>query len=535
MPSIRRFLVVAVAFPLVLITAVAAGNLVFMARLRELWSADRVVEVWSRGNILFNPINIEDVRPRIVRALDPDVMVLGSSRSFNVHDYAFRRSFFNLGGWLTRSTAFDVGSFQAVPRKVLKYGRPRYLFFFLDYWWVMTSPEAKTQISSNESRQSLQQDIYERLPSAVRQILKASVLPSTFLSAGHLTLRQYFDVLRGRGGYADDIVRIGYVANLNEIGFGPDGAYYGLRLRAADQAGRICDLGDLSNRKRLPHGAYRPGQQLDPLKVAALKSMLTELEASSIRVIPILPPLAPSVVTRYQSDPDYAFVDEWRNTMKQMLPGVWDFHDSRALGSTDCEFHDDIHGGDVTYLRILERMGLESDEIRQLLNTGNITAAIRQFSGRRLVTGYGLLSRLAPLPVTHPPLPPQQRTQASSGQKWTHESVMADRLAANKDFLDGMPDYRKYIYDLLANIKKHSFQGYGVSLAAVGISLALLVSVGWFCLGILRRLPLAMPSAHMDEDLIQTARRQGMAFEALRRLRHRAILSSCLPPSHPSP
>ncbi len=88
--------------------------------------------------------------------------------------------------------------------------------------------------------------------------------------------------------------------------------------------------------------------------IAALASLLSELEAQSIDVTLVLPPMAGPVLQAIEKNGDNRLLPLWRDAMNRLGARLFDFTDPAAIGSGDCEFVDGFHGGEVTYLRILD-------------------------------------------------------------------------------------------------------------------------------------------------------------------------------------
>ena len=62
-----------------------------------------------------------------------------------------------------------------------------------------------------------------------------------------------------------------------------------------------------------------------------------------------------------------------------------DFTDARTFGSSDCEFVDGFHGGEVTYARMLRDMADRWPALLTYVNMEKINATIRDWRGHALV------------------------------------------------------------------------------------------------------------------------------------------------------
>lgn len=491
MNRLHRYVWIVLGVPLTLLAFIGGANLLFMTRLNELLTIDEAAAIWRGGNTLFNALTIADPRPKVISELNPDIIVLGSSRSFHMRDYAFTRSFFSLGGGLRHSGIVDPAMFEQQRQFLREMAHPKYLFLFLDYWWFMEGPSSAPSAAGSVATKEAIPGRTLIDPGASAHLFKALTLPTTLLKTSTLEPRRYLDVLAGReGGDHGGLKRIGYGAVISNTGFGSDGSYYYLWLRNTDFPGRNCNhLGDIAAKQLLPHGAYRPGQKISSTNVGAVQDMIRHLERDGTKVIPILPPIAPSIIAHYDLDPRYQYIHEWRATMKSAIPGVWDFHDPRTFGSGECEFIDDIHGGDVTYLRILELIGEQDPSIRPILQMDRISELIRDFQGRQFVTSHGLGALLPPLPprveAAEPvaATPEPERNTASpppaTDTQDRHSLLMSERHAANADFLARMPDYEQRVYQRVQNIKNREITMIRLTTALVVVIVSFAVLLLW--------------------------------------------------------
>ncbi|OAN55095.1 hypothetical protein [Magnetospirillum moscoviense] len=485
----RRYLWIAIGAPLVLLATVGAANLLFMARINELMSEETVRALWAKGNTVFNAMTINDPRPEIIRALDPEIFVIGSSRSFHLRDYAFSRSFFSLGGALGHSGYIDRGMFEERRRALADVARPRYLLLFLDYWWFMRAPPGPAESAGPIATQKPAKDRPRWGIDPTANTIRRLTLPTTLMKSGSLTPSRYLDVLLGRvNANADGLIRIGYGAAMADTGFGSDGSYYYLWLAKTDLPGRACDFAaDLARKKNLPHGAYRSGQSIDPRNIEALKDMIARLEKDGTRVVPIIPPISPAMARAYEQDPGFAYIAEWRATMKKEVPSLWDFHDPRPLGSSECEFLDDIHGADVTYLRILQKIGESDPTLRPILRMDEIKRLVTQFTGRQFVTAAGLGDRLPKPPPPSPSAPkvgPTESRPSPPGSPADHPLdrsaiLMSERAAANADFLARMPDYDQRVYQRVQTAKNRELTTLRLAVAVGATALIVLALLLW--------------------------------------------------------
>lgn len=375
-------------------------NLFFMYRVNEFWSIEDVIRAnldTSSAGVLYNGLtHSSDYREGMAAVIRPRIMAIGSSRAFSVRDYFFNDTYMGLGGYFRGSHDFKYSQFESA-RQLIAAIDPnlKVLFVFVDYWWFMAdvSEDAAGQVTArkhprNGGYHGNDTSFIDRY--FIYQFFRSAVYPLTMLESRALTMDRFYDVLSGRvstriGG----VEKVGYDAVLNDSGFARDGSYYYLRLRG--RKGDSCrHAGDFAAKQKLPHGAYRPGQRIDPRKVDAFKRFVKNIRRAGVHVVPIIPPLAPSMIERMSGDPSYKFIDDWRDLMRREIPGIWDFHDPRGIGSEECEFMDDVHGGDVTLMRIFDAIAHGDARLRPLINAERIENLIARYHGSPFVADYGL-------------------------------------------------------------------------------------------------------------------------------------------------
>jgi hypothetical protein len=60
---------------------------------------------------------------------------------------------------------------------------------------------------------------------------------------------------------------------------------------------------------------------------------------------------------------------------------VYDYSDPGAIESSDCEFIDGFHGGDVTFSRILDRLGKNNSILGKYIDNNQLRYSISQYEG----------------------------------------------------------------------------------------------------------------------------------------------------------
>jgi hypothetical protein len=94
-----------------------------------------------------------------------------------------------------------------------------------------------------------------------------------------------------------------------------------------------------------------------PAALQLLTDLIAELNDKSVEVVLMVPPMAASLRASLARDPENRLMPLWRDSIRPLGQRVFDFDDIAVLGSSDCEFIDDVTGGEVAYMRILDAIG----------------------------------------------------------------------------------------------------------------------------------------------------------------------------------
>lgn len=464
-----------VMFPIIIS---ASLNILFMFKINEFTKIDDVIEAQQNGKVLFNGLlNQSPYKSKMAELTQPIIISFGSSRSFGVREFFFKKSFYNLGGGLPE-TEQTLKGFLRSPGSA--FNKLRYVLIYLDFWAFMIDgvdeKVAIQAIKKNKIRQKKVKIDFGAYPEFKNTWLyrlgRASILPFSLMESGVLTFDGYIGVLSGNiSDQLDGIKKIGYGAVFAETGFGVDGSYYYLYLRNNPIVTEKCSLaGQWEAKKKFVHGAYRPGQKVDPRKIEKLATQLRILEENGITGIPIIPPMASSLLDYIDREPSgYEHIDEWRTLMKEKIPAVWDFHDLRDIGVSECEMIDDIHAGDILHMRMIREIAKNDPDFRAMLEVDRIDSLIEEFSGRRNVRTYGLrkainygkidaeVVRIKAATLKRKVLIAKKTTQEQARPKLTRsERLRQMNVDRNDAFLANNPDFELRLFELVKQTNRRT-------------------------------------------------------------------------------
>jgi hypothetical protein len=99
-----------------------------------------------------------------------------------------------------------------------------------------------------------------------------------------------------------------------------------------------------------------------------LAALIQDVRSQGIEIELLLAPLAPDVLDAIGMQDPENLINQLRARVAKLDVQSYDFTDPVALGSNHCEFVDGLHGGEVTYLRILEKISKGSSIFSRAIN-----------------------------------------------------------------------------------------------------------------------------------------------------------------------
>lgn len=81
----------------------------------------------------------------------------------------------------------------------------------------------------------------------------------------------------------------------------------------------------------------------------------------------------------------YEYVDEIRRKLAVAGLSYFDFHDPKLLSNSDYEFLDGYHGGEITYVKILQLLFKQVPELRYYLNEPYISGVTKNYQNLAMI------------------------------------------------------------------------------------------------------------------------------------------------------
>ena len=348
--------------------AVVPVNLAFMHNVGELATEQQIALMQQNLGGLFGPATSFDIRRyklALVAARAPAVVALGSSRVMQFREQFFSVRFANLGGTVSNSRALvEMATALAQVQHV------QLVIVGMDFWWT------NQELRRNVPEAAVSEDVLSRT-------IELGFVPVRWLVDHKFGLEFYRSTIRG--GFPariDGIPAFGASAALRGNGFARDGSYvYNGVVYGLEQS---TDVEFREIRDRIDHSIdnFSRNAKFDEDAIADMKTAIARLRAAGKKVVVFVPPLANAILSAVRDRGDqYAYLERFYASMAQLGADAWyDFHDPAVLHSSDCEFIDGIHGGDVTYARILRAM-TQYVALTPYVRTDVIDRAIAVFDG----------------------------------------------------------------------------------------------------------------------------------------------------------
>jgi hypothetical protein len=292
---------------------------------------------------------------KLMEAVRPEVVAIGSSRAMQVRKQFFKSDFVNLGGAVSNiaeleSVVSDISSEKQKPRLAL---------VFIDPWWLNKKAAGNGGVASQKKKSNA-----FSLPlalSAIKSLKNGNWISKSMVSSN-----------------------LGIHAILTGEGFAQDGSYhYTNRLSGRSQS--FDDQMFKNTLARIEKGEKRFAKAdfSDPILLSRTCTALRKLKSSLEHVVVIAPPFA-SVVWKAMAKGGYGYVLDAYDKIEECV-GAELFHSfvtgENIPGTSDCEFIDGFHGGDVTYARMISLVATSDDVVKRIVDWNYVNQFIYKNSG----------------------------------------------------------------------------------------------------------------------------------------------------------
>lgn len=301
----------------------------------------------------------------LYRKVHPTIAVVGSSRVMEFRGKYFSKNFLNIGG-----TAGNLSILRSTLDAMMRENKPEVVLLGLDFWWFTRKWEAKPDAIVPPSSGS-----YAWSFEALKK-------PYEWLLTGKITPRTFFAPLLGE--FQDN--RYGIMAQRGSDGFGSDGSwYYTSQVTGTEKP---FDFQFEDTRKEVTHGikAFAYATELSQEHLDVFAEIYCSLRARGVQVYVFIPPLSPRILEEMRErEVQYPQLFTLRDALQQRGIDVMDFTDAHMVGSSDCEFVDGFHGGQVTYARMLREMTDRHHALVGYVDVQKLDSDIMAYKGHAFV------------------------------------------------------------------------------------------------------------------------------------------------------
>lgn len=314
------------------LVALIGFDLFVLWRAGELQSLDAVTRHEYRAATLYNAMSIgfADYKYAAYRAPTPDIVAIGTSRALRIREGFFLKPFYNLGGLANGPEQANT----LASRLLLRGKHPRVVIFTLDYWTFCRPPHLRgpDRLDDPPAHDGMgQPDPY--------------FLVYRLLADGRYSIGDFANLLFSSPGER----RIGISARIGRSGFAADGSLYGLEPTGPLES-RWVEV-----KQRIADGTGQFGKdcKVSAAALSALARFVARMDAAGMATVLIMAPLPAVTIDLMRADRRYDYIEDLRKSLSQAYPQrFFDFLDMRET-SSDSEFLDGFHGGEITYMRII--------------------------------------------------------------------------------------------------------------------------------------------------------------------------------------
>lgn len=375
-----RFIAALLAAFAIAASLVAGANFVLLWRAGELMTHPHLIERQQETGGLYRSMFSDDIMLPYFRferydILLPEIIALGESRVLQFRQDSFKRPFANM------AMTFDLSQLPQIAQALIaRPNRLKVVILSIDFW-QLAEPRKLFQNDANWNPRNRWTLDWDNMRNNFQELSAQYIVGAARLMRHRqVTFDQIRSVLcRCDAGGVN--YNIGVAAIIDGAGIDASGSYHYTDVFSPTlkKSGFTPTL-QLIDQKR---GMFTPAERVSPDRLRFLRQAREILADAGVRVITIIPPMAPMVVRAMEDSGQYRIIDDMRLILNRDFQPSFDFHDARQLGSGNCEFYDALHGGDVTYLRVIERLAEnENAELAPMIRRDAVHNGIKQFHGR---------------------------------------------------------------------------------------------------------------------------------------------------------
>jgi hypothetical protein len=302
------------------------------------------------------------------------VWTLGASRVLQFRNKMFDSSFYNAG-----YTIVSINDFRPFLKSIPEIKYPKYLILGLDHMMFNAACDSLTTTAPVK----LWQTSFRRFP---KPIIYQLALKDLF--AGKFKFSTFKN--------DNAIHKIGLNAVNNNTGFRNDGSmFYGsqiVKLMNNDPTARDYNFSNTLDRIKQGNRRFEYGKSFNDKALIELDELLKFCSLHQIEVIGFLPPFADKVYNSMIESGHYPYLEEIFRKIKPFFEKykyeVYDFSKVSLCNSNDQETIDGMHGGELTYQKLLIKILESGSVLNKVTNVERLKADLQKAKNHYMIYDY---------------------------------------------------------------------------------------------------------------------------------------------------
>lgn len=349
--------------------------ILYLYRVGEYIPLPEVVEKQNKtpGKVIYGTAlhaNTKTYKKLLLDAAKPKIIALGSSRVMQFRQHMFLERFINMGGAMD-----SINDGINLLPDIINI-KPDMVIIGADVWWFndrFQNPEINYSIDYKEN---------------YKPTLQHALSFFGWMYDDKITLKEVLaDVRYG-------VMDIG-VSGQYKDGFGPDGSYYYTRIVTGKsnhhdkQFKETCERINNGN-KRFEYNSLANDQHINNFV-----HLIRILEENNINVVVFFPPFAKDVNDLLDNMArNYKYIIDMKNELHENGIEFYDYTAASIIDSGDCEFIDGFHGGEVTYMRILNDLAQKYPPLNIFVDQRLLNKSINKHKGEAFIPDENITSNI---------------------------------------------------------------------------------------------------------------------------------------------
>jgi len=173
-----------------------------------------------------------------------------------------------------------------------------------------------------------------------------------------------------------------------------DGSYYYTDI-ITGKSSNFQDVNFKDTKLRIKNGEskFEYGSVASEIHFQKFLELLQLFQKHNINVILFFPPL-PSEINKEMKNFNYSYIQNLKEKFQREKIRFYDFTDStQSLTTSDCEFIDGFHGGDVLYAKMLHYITSREPKLEGYVKQDYLVDIIAKYSGLAMIPNGKISSK----------------------------------------------------------------------------------------------------------------------------------------------